>query len=112
MYFDKQLPQKQKMREYVLQTWTRHPFNCPVSVFLEFLMPIPKSTPKKRLESFKSSFYHKRPDLDNLCKFIGDTFNGILWDDDALIVEMKAVKIYAQQTMTIIHIKEQNDELD
>ncbi|MDQ3834307.1 MAG: RusA family crossover junction endodeoxyribonuclease [Actinomycetota bacterium] len=33
-----------------------------------------------------------RPDVDNLVKLVGDSANGILWSDDAQIVELHASK--------------------
>lgn len=35
----------------------------------------------------------KRPDIDNLTKFYLDASNGILWDDDAQVAELKARKV-------------------
>ncbi len=50
-----------------------------------------------RAKSNKDIHHIKRPDLDNLEKFIWDVCNGILWIDDCQIVESSASKAYADQ---------------
>jgi Holliday junction resolvase RusA-like endonuclease len=46
----------------------------------------------------------KRPDIDNLYKLVADSFNGIVYRDDALIVEVRARKIYGVQPKLIVTI--------
>lgn len=38
-----------------------------------------------------------KPDYDNLEKFYLDCANGILWDDDAAVIQAKALKLYSEQ---------------
>ena len=47
-------------------------------------MPIPKSTPKKLMRSMVNGViaHTKKPDIDNLCKFVMDSLSGLLWQDD------------------------------
>lgn len=60
--------------------------DIPIVVHIIFKFVKPKTS--------KRSYPSGKPDLDNLVKCL-DAFNGILWEDDALIVEIHAEKIYA-----------------
>jgi Holliday junction resolvase RusA-like endonuclease len=46
-----------------------------------------------------------RPDLDNLCKAILDAMNGIIFDDDSAIVELKCKKLLAENDYITIKIE-------
>lgn len=56
-----------------------------------FYFEIPKSTPKKNRAE---AVHTKKPDLDNLVKFIKDCLNGEAWKDDSQVVSLFAQKIY------------------
>jgi Holliday junction resolvase RusA-like endonuclease len=47
----------------------------------------------------------KRPDIDNLYKLVADSFNGIVYRDDALIVEVRARKIYGVQPKLLVTVQ-------
>jgi len=65
-------------------------------------MPIPKGTSKKKRAEM---IYHtKRPDLDNLVKFVKDCMNGIVWHDDSLVAELHAGKLYDENPRTAITV--------
>tara|TARA_R110002020_G_scaffold204521_7_gene408628 strand:+ start:133 stop:609 length:477 start_codon:yes stop_codon:yes gene_type:complete len=77
-----------------------------ISVSIFFCMPIPKSTSKKKtLELLDFVTYHtKRPDIDNLIKFVLDALSGQFWKDDSLVAQIDAHKIYAMNPRTDIQI--------
>ena len=60
----------------------------PLKVTLFFLLPRPKSLPKKVTE------HTRKPDLDNLIKSVLDALKGIAFKDDAQIVSLRATKAY------------------
>ncbi len=63
-------------------------------------MPIPASMPKKKL---KADVQHtKKPDLDNLIKFVKDCANGVLWHDDSQVNNIQASKLYSVSPSTVI----------
>ena len=68
----------------------RLPLEGPVAVDLHFIVPRPKSIPKKILRPFK------KPDLDKLIRAVldGMTYGGV-WGDDAQVVDIRASKHYA-----------------
>lgn len=64
------------------------PLEGPVSMILRFWMPKPKSAPKRVVLPLT------RPDLDNLIHKLSDQFNGVLWADDAQLVDWIQRKRY------------------
>lgn len=62
----------------------------PVEVVLGFVMPRPKSLPKKVV------YHTKKPDLDKLIRACLDGITGILIRDDAQVYGIAASKRYAQ----------------
>jgi Holliday junction resolvase RusA-like endonuclease len=72
------------------------PILGPIYLMVDFRMPIPKSTSKKRtqLMHYGNIKHTKRPDLDNLCKLVKDAMNGIFWKDDSQIIHMDVSKGY------------------
>ena len=85
----------------VKSQWNKKPYNVPLRLFITFFMPIPKSK-KKELHD---TFHFKRPDISNLLKFYEDALNGVLWEDDCLIVEVHASKVYSKDPRTEIVVK-------
>lgn len=73
------------------------PFTGPLRVYLDFHLPIPRSWSKKRAQEILNggSCHAQRPDIDNLTKLVADAGNGILWEDDAQIVELVCSKHWA-----------------
>jgi len=61
----------------------------PISVEITFLLPKPKSAPKK-----KRIYATKRPDLDKLCRSVLDSITHVLIADDSQVVELLAHKDY------------------
>ena len=65
------------------------PIAGPVGLVLWFYMPKPKSYPKT-----KTLFATKRPDLDKMVRSIKDALKGVMYLDDAQVVQLKAAKAY------------------
>lgn len=84
------------------------PKGTPITVSIEFGMPIPISTSKKKTEEMlRGAIQHTvKPDLDNLVKSILDALNGIAWYDDAQITELHISKKYVQHPHIYITIHE------
>ena len=80
----------------------------PVILRLSFYMPVPKSTPKKTIQSIqdgKMIWHIKKPDLDNLIKFVKDCLNKFLWEDDSQVCYIAASKFYGMEPKTDIEIE-------
>ena len=80
------------------------PAGVPVSLRTIFYMSIPSGMSKKKLAAL--SFRHvKKPDTDNLLKFLKDCGNGILWTDDSQVCEVHAGKLYDDKPHTYIEVQ-------
>jgi Holliday junction resolvase RusA-like endonuclease len=78
----------------------------PVRLECLFMMPIPKTSRKKALDMAMGNIRHtKKPDTDNLVKFVKDCANGILWRDDSQVYSIYATKFYAETPGTTITIR-------
>ena len=77
-----------------------------VCLEIDFVMPIPKSTPKKLMRSMVNGVipHTKKPDIDNLCKFVMDSLSGLLWQDDNQISELQTTKFYGAFPKTNITV--------
>lgn len=79
------------------------PAGTPIYLILCFNMPIPASTTKKMRLLMPQ--HTKKPDLDNMIKFVKDCANGILWHDDSQVISISAVKIYSEIPSTYIRLE-------
>ena len=77
------------------------PFECQVELTVRFYFSRPKShygTGKnsKRLKASAPNFHTKKPDIDNLVKFVLDSLNKIYWRDDSQVYFVTASKHYIE----------------
>ena len=88
------------------------PWEMPIALDLIFFMPIPKSASalKKRQMANGLIGHIKKPDLDNLQKYILDCLNGLAFKDDSQICEIRAKKRYATNPSTLIRMIPLADE--
>lgn len=54
---------------------------------------------------------NKKPDYDNVSKFYLDCCNGILWDDDALVVKGLAEKLFSEEPRVEIEVMPSNKKI-
>ena len=79
---------EQAIRSHVAPQWGMAPLAMPLAVRMTAYCLKPPSKPKKVL------FPTSKPDWDNIGKLICDSLNGILWADDAVIVDGGVRKRY------------------
>lgn len=79
---------KRTVLAQVLAVKPERPADGPVAMTLVFVLPRPKSLPK-RVEHPTT-----RPDLDNLTKAIKDALRGVVYRDDSQVVQLAARKVY------------------
>ena len=72
------------------------PWDGPVRMELGIIHSVPASWSKRKQAAALLGTPRPtvKPDLDNVVKAIGDACNGILWRDDAQIVELEVVRHY------------------
>lgn len=105
-------PAKTRTREGIVATVAmdamngRPPLSEPIIVSIKAVMAVPASWPKKKREAALAGqiLPAKRPDLDNLLKLVTDGMNEIVYTDDALIVELRARKVYGETPKTIVEV--------
>ena len=79
----------------------------PLDLNLLFFLPRPKSAPVSR------ALPETKPDLDKLCRAIGDALEGIVFVNDSRIVRLAALKLYATEENPVgasISVKELGHE--
>ena len=79
----------------------------PLAVSLVFGMAIPASWSQKRTQAALdgTTLPTGRPDVDNLAKQVLDALNGVLWLDDAQVVDLHERKIYSANPSTLIQVR-------
>lgn len=76
------------------------PFEGALKVTLKFFKPKPKYIPKH------VTHWIKKPDIDNLCKLILDSMDGIFYTDDSIITNLTTSKEYDDVARTEVEIEE------
>lgn len=104
--FDSQAKLKEGYGWQLKSQFRQEPLTCPIGLDIRFYMPIPKNTSGiKRRQMLAGMIQHiKRPDLDNLVKFILDCMNKIIFTDDSQIVDINCRKQYSEQPSTVIQL--------
>lgn len=98
---------KQKIRDHFAGKGII-PSEKPLRVIIDIYVPIPKSYTKKQREAIASGILKptKKPDVSNYVKLIEDGCNGILYRDDAQIIDLRAKKHYSDTPRIEIEIAE------
>ncbi len=83
------------------------PLDCYLSVEITFYRELLKSFSKKKIEQALAGQLRPgtKPDIDNYVKAVFDGINGIIWKDDALVVELKTAKFYSDRPRTEVVVK-------
>ena len=102
--YDPQRVDKKKIQWQLRSLYREEPIKTPVIVEVLFGLPIPQKTSKVKTRQMLQGDIvpMKKPDIDNLLKFILDCLTGILFDDDSQIIEVKAKKFYSETPRTVI----------
>lgn len=110
--YDNQANLKEGYKWQIKSQFKDDPWEIPLALDLVFFMPIPKATSaiKKRQMAHGVIAHMKKPDIDNLQKFVLDCLNGILFKDDSQITEIRAKKMYANKPGTLIRMIPLSDE--
>lgn len=95
-----------EIKNQLPKTWDKP--TGPVTINMRFGMPVPKSFPKAKAIKIQAGYivYHdKKPDLDNMEKFVLDCIRDFVISDDAIVAVLKSVKHYSQNPYTGITIE-------
>lgn len=99
---------KRELRMLAQKRFGDDPLDGELSVEIKFYRPIQKSLSKKERAKRLSGENRPivKPDLDNYVKSTLDALNGVLWVDDARIVELHAFKYYSVSPRIEVVVKE------
>ena len=105
--YDPDRKEKELLISYVQEEIGKHfqPIEKPISINITFHMPMLSTWSPPRKQKSEGLIHIKRPDLDNLLKYILDSLNGILYSDDSQIYEINTRKIYSSEPKTVICAK-------
>lgn len=105
-------PSKSDKRDFLMLIQAKapkSPFNGAIIMKATFYMPRPKNhyrTGKYAgiLKDNAPVYHSKKPDFDNLIKFVCDAMNGVFYNDDAQICDCEIKKYYSVKPRTEIWI--------
>lgn len=99
---------KRELRQLAKNRFGDDPLDGELSVEIKFYRSIQKSLSKKERAKRLSGENRPivKPDLDNYVKSTLDALNGVLWVDDARIVELHAFKFYSVSPRIEVVVKE------
>jgi len=99
---------KRELRMLAQKRFGDDPLDGELSVEIKFYRPIQKSLSKKERDRRLSGEHRPtiKPDLDNYIKSALDGLNGVLWTDDARIVDLHAHKYYSDRPRIEITVRE------
>ena len=96
------------------EAWVKHcavqagakPTCLPVRLWVTIAVAVPESWPRKKRDQALANAMKPtgKPDLDNIAKLIGDSLNGICWQDDKQIFEMTVQRHYAHVARTVVTV--------
>lgn len=99
---------KKELSQLARSQYKDEPLDGMLEVEISFYRQVQKSLSKKE-RARRLSGEHRptvKPDLDNYIKSTLDALNGILWTDDARIVDLHAHKYYSDDSHIEITVKE------
>lgn len=107
-------PKTLRYENYVRKIFKQHcdqPTDKPVRMTIHVVRDIPKSWSKKKYyDAIEGKIKATtRPDVDNYIKGLLDAANGILFNDDNQVIDLRVTKCYGPDAMVKILLEEIND---
>lgn len=83
------------------------PLAGPLAMVVECVLPIPPSWSKARAQKAAAGEITpaSKPDWDNLGKGVSDALNGIVYADDAQVVDGRVVKRYGANPCVLVEVR-------
>jgi Holliday junction resolvase RusA-like endonuclease len=96
-FYDRQHTEKEQYRWQMRNQYKGQPLGCSLKAKAIYKLPIPAGTSKVRRSQMLAGLIrpNKKPDVDNLQKFIFDAMTGVIYKDDCQICESVEVKLYS-----------------
>ena len=78
------------------------PTTMPCQMVIKAQFQIPKSwTKAKKLQAEQREIFPGKPDIDNVAKIVLDSFNGVVFEDDAQVYELRVLKGYGDPCLSV-----------
>lgn len=91
-----------QLRTFVKEQMQDNPLPKPLKgalfTIVHYKIPVPKSLSARKRQQQDTFPHCKKPDLDNLAKFLNDALNGLVWQDDSNICMTYQSKTYTKET--------------
>lgn len=81
------------------------PMDGPLTMSIDAVWQFPTSWSEKKKNALLAQYKTSRPDADNVAKLIADSLNGIVFTDDAQVVNLHVFKCYGPSAMTRVTIQ-------
>ena len=104
-FYDPQMIAKRNFAYIVKEQYKDPPITTAIALTLDFYFAMPNSWSKKKKKLMEGKPHLDKKDIDNLAKYVLDSLNYIVWEDDCLISDLHATKIWAKKGLTKIEIK-------
>jgi len=104
--YDKQRKEKDQTQWQIRAQYREEPILVPIHMDIVFYRQMPKSLGKKLREQMLHDYVkcYRRPDLDNLAKYVLDCMTGIIFKDDAQVTELNLRKVWALKPFSLVRI--------
>lgn len=109
VYTPKDTVNYENLVRYTYQSEVGKRLTGAIEMTVKAYFPIPKSISKKKheiLATEKEPCIKHRGDIDNVCKMLMDSINGVAFDDDRQIYKLVAEKYYSDNPRVEIELEE------
>jgi Holliday junction resolvase RusA-like endonuclease len=88
--------------------YRRKPTHEPVALIVHAFLPIPTSWHWRSKQAARAGAILPTgaPDFDNLLKLAADSIKGIVWGDDARVIDGRCIKRYSERPALRIEVRE------
>jgi Holliday junction resolvase RusA-like endonuclease len=106
IFYNPRDKEKQVTSNLLMQQWHEPPISDYVKLNFTFVHAFPKSMSKKnRALAMQGQLFPTRKDLSNCVKFYEDCLKKIIIEDDRIVVEIIAKKLYGEKGKIIIGVE-------
>lgn len=95
---------EEKVRGYALREGVTR-IHGPVMMTISAFRQIPISTSVKKAESMEGQFCTVKPDWDNIGKIVSDALNGVAFNDDSQVVDVRVTKMWSRSPRIEVTLK-------
>jgi Holliday junction resolvase RusA-like endonuclease len=106
IFYNPRDKEKQITTNLLMEQWHKPPISDYLKLHFTFVHEPPKSTSKKKREAMlRGEIFPTRKDLSNCVKFYEDCLKKIIIEDDRIVVEITAKKLYGEKGKIIIGVE-------